>query len=182
MSLKSWKKIGSELLIKNPYITVEQNTYILPNGKRAEGYFRLLRSDYVLVLAFNEKREILVEKQYRWGVDDVVYELPAGWINKGEKPEDAAGRECEEETGFVIGETKYLGSIYAQPGFCNMAAHIVTGVIKKETSRKPDYDEEDLELEFISPKKVRELIKKGTIRDMGFAAAMTLFESKELPR
>jgi len=73
----------------------------LPTGEIKEDYYHLNRPDYVLVLAVDEQERILLERQYRRGVDEFVYELPAGWLNKGEKPIDAAKRELKEETGAI---------------------------------------------------------------------------------
>jgi len=90
--LKKWKLLHSQRLFDSKWLSLESRSYELPNGSVKDDYFHLNRSDYVLVVVLDEQRRLLVERQYRRGVDDFVYELPAGWVEKDESPVDAAKR------------------------------------------------------------------------------------------
>lgn len=73
-----------------------------------------------------------MQQQYRRGVDKIVYELPTGWVDKNEKPKKAALRELEEETGYIGRQSKLLGILDAQPGFCTMRAYVFEVSISRE--------------------------------------------------
>lgn len=95
---KRWKLIKSKPLLQTKWISILKNDYELPDGKVVEGYYQLERPNYVLIVSIDSKKRLVVERNYRRGVNDFVYELPAGWVDKEESPKEAAERELKEET------------------------------------------------------------------------------------
>ena len=73
----------------------------------------------VAVLAENDHGEILCVEQYRHAVSDTLIEIPAGMLEKGEDPVDAALRELEEETGYRAHKIEPLCQFYTSPGVVN---------------------------------------------------------------
>lgn len=174
MSAKRWKLTKSIPVIKNKWLSVFKNNYKLPDGREVVGYYHLSRPDYVLIIAINEDKKIVLEKNYRRGVDDFVYELPAGWIEKGESPEKAAKRELSEETGFV-GKIKIIGKVYPQPAFSSMIAFVgVTRIYKSKVVKKNFDSDETGNFVLADLKKVYEMIEDGQIKDMGLLSALQL--------
>src|SRR3989338_83579 len=113
---KKWQLVTSKLVFESKWLSVFENDYKLPDGKEVTSYYHLARPNYVLIIAIDKDNNIIVERNYRRGVDDFVYELPAGWLEKKETPDETARRELEEETGYIA-EVKTLGEIYPQPSF-----------------------------------------------------------------
>ena len=74
--------------------------------------------DCVVILPVDSNDNILLVRQYRHAVDKELLELPAGSIDPGETPEQAATRELREETGYKPGKLEGLGGFYAAPGYC----------------------------------------------------------------
>lgn len=175
-SLK-WKLLNTKLIFSSKWLNLEERSYQLPDGKIAEGYYHVSRPDYVLVLALNEKNQIIVEHQYRRGGDDFFLELPAGWIDEGESPETAGLRELKEETGFA-GKVEWVKELYAQPGFMSMRAYVVYIKIteNQEHSQKED---EFIKFDLVNLEKVVQMFKDGEIKDMGFAAALGVLSSNQ---
>src|SRR4051812_3738308 len=120
---KRWKRINAEVVWTSPWMSIEKRTYELPDGHVKNDYYHLNRPDYVLILASDNTNRILVEKQYRRGVEEFVYELPAGWIQEGESSLQAAKRELLEETGMV-GEGEDVYELFAQPGFSSLKGFV----------------------------------------------------------
>jgi len=174
-----WKLLGKKSVFDSKWLSIEDRSYELPDGKIVEGYFHLNRPDYVLILAMDKDKKIVVEKQYRRGVDDFVYELPAGWINKDETPLDAAKRELLEETGFV-GIGSQVFEIYPQPGFCSMKAYVVILKIQDEKVQEKQEEDETLSYELIDVDKIKKMVADNEIKDMGFLSAFNLFDNVNL--
>jgi ADP-ribose pyrophosphatase len=78
---------------------------------------------------------ILLVRQQRYPIGDVLWELPAGKLDPGEDPLDCARRELEEETGYSAAQWQKLTAIYTTPGFCNERLHIY---LARELTKHPD--------------------------------------------
>jgi len=171
-----WKLLGKKLVFTSKWLSLEDRSYELPNGKVVDGYYHLLRPDYVLVLAVNHKNQLVLEKQYRRGVDDIVFELPAGFIEAGETPLIAAERELKEETGF-IGKAKWSQEIFPQPGFSSMKAHIVFVEISDQANHSQDEDE-SIKYQMIEIPIIQKMISEEKIKDMGFLSAIAVLSNR----
>ncbi|MDR2431976.1 MAG: NUDIX hydrolase [Candidatus Margulisbacteria bacterium] len=90
----------------------------LPNGRTVK-QTRIIHPPSVAVVALNEKKEVLLLSQYRGAVQADLLEIPAGSIDRGETPEQAARRELAEETGFGAQKLALLFAGYSLPGYCN---------------------------------------------------------------
>lgn len=71
----------------------------------------------VIIIAVNENNEVIFIDQYRETIESVALELPAGMIEIGEDPKEAARRELEEETGIKAKNIEYLTSCYTSAGY-----------------------------------------------------------------
>src|SRR3989344_972428 len=171
-----WKLLGKKPIFTSKWLSVEDRSYELPNGKVVDGYYHLLRPDYVLVVAVNSHDQLVLEKQYRRGVEDFVYELPAGWVEAGETPLTAAERELKEETGF-IGKAKWSKEIFPQPGFSSMKANVVFVEISEQVSYSQDEDE-SIKYQLVDLTEIQKMISEGIIKDMGFLSALSVFKSR----
>lgn len=175
---KKWKLINSKPVFETKWLSIYENDYKLPDGKVVEGYYHLDRPHYVLIVAIDSKKQLVVERNYRRGVDEFVLELPAGWVDEGETPKEAAERELQEETGYK-GEAKILGEIYAQPGFSSMKAYVAFVSIDHVLKGEQDLDhDEHIDYELIGIDEVQKLITENKIKDMGFLSAMQMAKYK----
>jgi ADP-ribose pyrophosphatase len=80
-------------------------------------------SGSVAVLAIQDDGKIVLVRQYRYPVDAFVWELPAGRLDDGESPEQAAQRELQEEIGFKAGQLQKMAFFHTTPGFCDESMH-----------------------------------------------------------
>jgi ADP-ribose pyrophosphatase len=79
-------------------------------------HYLVRTSDYVIVVALTVERRLILVHQYRPVVGAVMLELPAGHVEPGESPEQAARKELLEETGYVAGACELLGDLTPDPG------------------------------------------------------------------
>lgn len=176
MADKKWKLIQSKPIFESKFLSVLENDYELPDGTEGKGYYHLSRPNYVLIVAIDADNKIVVERNYRRGVDDFVYELPAGWVDEGETPKQAAERELKEETGYA-GEAEILGEIYPQPAFCSMRAFV--GFARIDSTQKGEQElahDENIKYELMDLEKVRSMIANGEMKDMGFLSGLQMAE------
>jgi ADP-ribose pyrophosphatase len=85
------------------------------NGS-GDPYYSLKLLDYVATIGLTPKNELILVRQFRPAVDRSTLELPAGHVELGESPADAARRELEEETGFTPGRIELLGKLAPDTG------------------------------------------------------------------
>jgi len=103
-------------LFRNRRLHIELKDYILPGGQKKQGVVAH-PGDAVVILPScgNSCRHLI--RQYRFAVDSFILEAPAGKMEDGESPHDAAHRELIEETGLQAAELIEKGWIYTTPGF-----------------------------------------------------------------
>lgn len=96
----------------------------------------------VVVVAVDRQDRIYLVRQYRHAIGQALLELPAGCLEAGEEPLEAAKRELREEVGVEARQWKALGSFYSSPGFANEVLHAYSARELVESERQPDYDED----------------------------------------
>lgn len=118
----------------------------------------------VVVVAQKNENTILMVKQYRYPVKQVMLELPAGRLELGEDPDLAIIRELEEETGYIARTWKSLGFIYTTPGICDEKLYLYHATDLEFKKQNPD-DGEIIEFFEYNLDEVFTMIKKGEIND-----------------
>ena len=104
--MKPWKLLDSEYLVNAPWLKVAKEKCELPNGKVIDDFYTLWQPDWVLILARTTEGKWVMTEQYRHGSRKIALEFPAGIIDKGETPEQAALRELQEECGYMLDERR----------------------------------------------------------------------------
>ena len=140
--MKPWKLLKTEYLVDAPWLKVAKETCELPNGKVIDDFYTLWQPDWVLILARTAEGKWVMTEQYRHGTGKIALEFPAGIIDKGETPEQAAIRELQEECGYGSAHLapksaqndtiKYLGAFPINPDRHRGVFHVVfiDGVVK----------------------------------------------------
>lgn len=121
-------------------------------------------SGSVAVLAIQDDGKIVLVRQYRYPVDALVWELPAGRLDAGESPEQAAQRELQEEIGFKARHLEKMAFFHTTPGFCDESMHVFRGTGLVASKAKGDEDER-IEVQAFSPAELEAMIDRGEIRE-----------------
>ena len=117
-----------------------------------------------VMMAVDDKKRVLLVRQYRLPADQYMWELPAGKVDEGEKPLQAAKRELVEETGYTAKKWKKLLSFYPSPGFVQEKMNIYLATDLSAGEATP-MDDERIEARWFKRAELDDLIKKGKIED-----------------
>ncbi|MBO4477096.1 MAG: NUDIX hydrolase [Lachnospiraceae bacterium] len=130
-----------------------------PNMNTEEA-LRRDKIDAVVLVIFDESGErILLDCEYRLAVDAWVYNFPAGLIDPGETPEEAARRELREETGLELYAIEdVIGESYSAVGFSNEKNLTIVGRARG-TFAESDSEYEEIRSAWYTKEEVRELLK-----------------------
>ena len=157
------KPIKQEYIFKGKIVNLRVDDALLPNGKTAKREI-IEHNGGVMIAPLDEKGRLLFVRQFRYPYMEVITELPAGKLEKGEDPYEAGIRELKEETGAEAQNITSLGELYPSPGYCGEIIHmyLATGLTYGEQS--PDEDE-FLEVFPIPLEKAVEMVMAGEIKD-----------------
>ena len=87
------------------------------DGEDFERY-SLIHCGAVAVLPVTDEGKLVLERQYRYPIDEILLEVPAGRLDPDEKPREAARRELREEIGKDCEELQFMGVYLPSPGYC----------------------------------------------------------------
>ena len=117
-----------------------------------------------VMMAVDPQRRILLVRQYRLPAERYLWELPAGRLDPGEKPLQAAKRELAEETGYRARKWSKLASFFVSPGYVQerMTIFLATGLTAGEPTPMND---ERIESRWFKKKELAHMIRDGKIED-----------------
>ncbi len=162
------------LLNADPWLRIWADDLTLPNGHEVDGFLGIEMRDYVVVVAVTAKGTIVVERGYKHGPRRVCLSLPAGYLEPGEDPLDAAQRELLEETGYAAPDWETLGSFTNDGNRGGGHGHMY---LARGAHRVAEPDSGDLETVSIELKALAELVeatRTGEVAVIGNAAAIGL--------
>jgi ADP-ribose pyrophosphatase len=123
------------------------------------------------VVPLDDAGRICVVRQYRHGVADFLWEIPAGKLDSGEAPEICAVRELQEETGVTAQRWTSLGLYMPAPGIFTEVIHLYLARDLKVGPPSPDADE-DLELLWLPLSEAMDKVLRGEWNDGKTAMAL----------
>jgi len=175
--IKKWKFVSRNILLRHPRLEISEDTVELPSGK-ITSYVRESPVNYgsVTAIVLNDKKEILVQQEYSYPPDEIMYQLPGGKMNSNEDIIDAINRELSEESGIVAIECTVIGSYYVNNRRSDAKQYVVLCKSVEIKKRKED-DEEFIESQWIPLSLLDGMIKDGEIVNINMLAALQLYNS-----
>jgi ADP-ribose pyrophosphatase len=164
------------ILYEGRIFRVEIDRVVLPSGHSVK--MEIVRHPgSVVLIPMPSPEEVILLRQYRYTIDQWIWELPAGSLVKGEDPAAGAARECEEETGLAPRSVRRMRSFYPTPGFCDeeMIFYRCTDLQPPASDSTAHKDEdEDLEPRTFTIAEARRLVREGEIMDLKTVVGLTL--------
>ena len=157
-------KTGSQEIFDGVILHVFKDSVELPNGKPATREV-IRHVGAVGVIPITEDGKVLIERQFRYPLDRVVVEIPAGKLDSfTEDRLSAAKRELEEETGYTAQEWISMGDYYPAPAYCDERITLYLARGLQSGQRHLDEDE-FLNFEFLPLTQLVEAVMDGRITD-----------------
>ncbi|GAB2696975.1 NUDIX domain-containing protein [Paenibacillus thermoaerophilus] len=156
------KTVRTEQIFQGRIISLQVDEVELPNGSIATREI-VRHPGAVAVLPIKGDRMIVVE-QYRKPLGKSLVEIPAGKLDGGEDPLEAAKRELMEETGYTCPTIRHVASFYTSPGFADELIHLYVADELVPGQANPDEDE-FLEVTEVTLDEAKALIREGRIED-----------------
>jgi ADP-ribose pyrophosphatase len=157
------KIISSQEKYRNGLFHVTENVAVSPDG------FEIRRAivghnGSAVMMAVDDKKRILLVRQYRLPARRFLWELPAGRLDPGENSLQAARRELKEETGYRARHWKKMVTFFPSPGYVEetMTVYLATGLTAGEAT---PMDDERIETGWFTAKDIETRIAKGSIVD-----------------
>jgi len=164
MKLQKAKFLKTKRMIKGKVFNLKFNEVMWVNGKKLTREL-IEHRGITSIVPIIDNSYIVFLKQYRYGADKIVLEVPAGTIDKGERPLTCAKRELIEETGYHGKNWILLGKYFPTPAYnsCAVYSYVTECFKKSETNPDPD---EILETVIYSKKEVKKMLAENKIIDM----------------
>jgi len=157
------KILSSVEKLKNKLFTVSDDHAVDPSGFEIRRFIVHHRGSAVMMPVDDRKRVLLV-RQYRLPAKRFLWELPAGSVDPGETPLQTAKRELKEETGYRAKKWQKLVSFFPSPGFLTekMTIYLATSLTAGEAT---PMDDERIETRWFTAREIESAIDAGIIQD-----------------
>ena len=178
MAIQKWRKISSRHILDHPRMQLVEDEVELPSGKKIQ----YLRQEYSgrggVIVSCRKGDKILVQREYSYPVDEILWQFPGGKIEADETPEQAATRELAEESGIKAENAKCIGWFYPDNRRTNARLFVVEcDYVTDDEKARPD-DTEFIESEWIENGQISQMIRRGEVRNYAMLAAWGMLQSR----
>ena len=172
MSQKPYTTLHTEHLHRNRWYALRRDQIRFPDGSEGE-YNVVERSSSVFIVPVLTDGRIVLIRNYRYTIDRWLWEVPAGGLEAGLKPEAMAARELAEEIGGEAQRWQATGTFYTAPGFCDERSHVFLahGVTLGTPAREAS---EVMEIHTFPVNEVLAMIADGRMQDGPSALSVLL--------
>lgn len=173
--IHAWDILREQELLSCPVFDLVSRRLRHP-VRGSEGDFYILKTrDWVNVIPVTPDHEIVMVRQYRFGIEATSWEIPGGVMDPGEDPLEAGARELSEETGYVARSCTVIGKVSANPAIMDNACHFVwADAVTLQAELKWD-EHEEIETRLFPIDEVYAMAHRGEIKHSLVVAALFQF-------
>lgn len=176
--MDNWDVLSSNYLLETPWVRViHDRLRNRDSGEERDYYYLTSPGEAVATVALTDEGCVLLTRQYRHPLRRVIWDLPAGALEPGEDPAEAARRELLEETGYRAGKLTRLAYFNQFPGSMNIGTHLFLAQELTWAGQQLDPGEE-LEVVTMPFDQVLEMVLKGDVVDGSLMLGMLLVAQK----
>jgi 8-oxo-dGTP pyrophosphatase MutT (NUDIX family) len=172
-----WQVHGERSAYESDWMSLRLVDVEIPGGRRFEHHVVRFPQSAAGTVVHDPTRGVLLLWRHRFITDTWGWEIPAGRVEAGESPEEAAARETEEETGWHPGPLRPLASFHPSNGASDQLFHIYVADGATHIGEPVDAHEAE-RVEWVPVLGVRNLLATGAVRDglsvAGLAMALAL--------
>ena len=156
MPITPWNVLESKYI----YPKFRMDKCELSNGKFLDAIIFEFRA-WANVVALTKNQEVVLIRQYRHGVQEVLWEIPGGVVEEGETPLEGVQRELLEETGFTASHFIQTGVMYPNPAFQTNSMYCFLALEAEKVTDQSLDDGEDIEVGLVPLDELVSMIKHG---------------------
>jgi len=165
MPPKPFTHLDSQTLLHTPIFDVRQDRALHPVTGKEGRYVVLENPDWANVIAVTAEGQLVMVRQWRHGVRRVALELPAGLVEAGESPAEAAARELMEETGYEAERWTVLGEVVPNQAYQSNVCTTLLAEGCRRTGPGGGDGSEDIEVVLIDLDELPRLIAAKELRN-----------------
>lgn len=171
----AFRHIGDSVIYDGVVVTLCRSTFEAPDGTRFDRDV-VRHPGAVSVVPLMDDGTVVLVRQYRAAVDDLVLEIPAGKRDvPGESPEVTAGRELVEEVGLSAGTLEHLATFHNSIGFSDEESHVFLGTrLRPVEMDRQGIEEQHMEIVSVPLSATPAMIASGEITDAKTVIGLTL--------
>lgn len=163
--------LDQKIVYKGRRVTVQELTYQNQRDNKKIHREHVLAGDAAIILAIDENDNVLMIQEPRTPIGKIILSLPAGMIEPGEKPEEGAIRELEEETGYKANKIRLLRFSYPSIGYSNERTLIFLATDLIKTQKNLDATE-DIKVIKMKLENLKIMLDKNKIIDASTTIAL----------
>lgn len=162
---KGWTLLDTKYLHRQPpWLTLRQDSLLLPNGHKLPKYFVLEYPNWVNTIAITKAGKMVMIRQYRYALDATHFELCAGVADASDNnPLESAKRELLEETGYGNGHWQLLLTTSANPATSNNLVYSYLATDVEQIAAPSPEETELLEIHLLDTEEVKQKMMDGSI-------------------
>lgn len=161
--VEKWVELSETVLNETAVFDLVSRRCRHPKRGTEADFYVLKCRDWVMVLPVTVDGQIVMVRQWRFGVEELSWEIPGGIMDAGEDPLEAGLRELREETGYEAKSSRLLGSIRPNPAIMDNTCHFVVAEGVTLTAEQDWDPHEEIEMRLFPIDKVYEMAMSGEI-------------------
>ena len=181
MLLKPWTIISSHVDKSYRVFNLRRDRARSPRTSETHDFYVLESPSWVNIIPLTPTKEVVLIRQYRFGIRDMTLEIPGGLMEPSDSPEEAARRELREETGYREETLIPLGSVHPNPAIQNNLCYTFLAANAFPVGQLVQDEREDIEVVLQPLSEIPRLIREGAISHALVIAAFYRFYMEYRP-
>ena len=163
MLLKPWTIISSYVDKSYRVFNLRRDRARSPRTNQTHDFYVLESPSWVNIIPLTPRKEVVLIRQYRFGIHDMTMEIPGGLMEPSDSPEEAARRELREETGYREETLIPFGAVHPNPAIQNNLCYTFLATDVFPVGQLVQDEREDIEVVLQPLSEIPRLIREGAI-------------------